>query len=125
DAVASIVADITTSVLTLILFGAVGAFLLLPQHGQRTVPLLLGLAVSAALVCVFYFLQRAGLFRQLSGLFFERTSFFVRLSQRVMRLVSGRGSDRIIADAAALDQAIGVLYARRLDVLASCAFAFA
>src|SRR4029453_14119536 len=64
DAAASIVADITTSVLTLIVFGAVGR-LCLPPAGQGAA-LLAGLALSAAFVCAFWYLQHRGLFAPLA-----------------------------------------------------------
>ena len=64
-AAASIVADLTTSTLTLIAFGAVGALLLFPGHAATSAALIVGLAISAALVCAFYVLQRLRLFSKL------------------------------------------------------------
>lgn len=110
DAGASIVVDLTTSILTLIAFGALGALLLFPQHGYESAVLLLGLAISAVLVGAFYFLQRVGLFS--------------RLSRRAARLIGGGGWDTLIGGATALDVAVGAIYARRRDVLASCTWAF-
>src|SRR5581483_10602242 len=66
DAGASIIGDITTSVLTLIAFGALGALLLFPGHGRESAALLLALAISAALIVAFYFVQRSGLFSRLA-----------------------------------------------------------
>ena len=108
DAAASIVADITTSVLTLIAFGAIGA-LLLPQARQGAV-LLAGLAISAVLVCAFWVLQRRGLFAPLA----RRVGFAI-----------GGTWDGIKGSAAALDAAVARIYARRADVAKSCAWAFA
>lgn len=110
DAGASIVVDLTTSILTLIAFGALGALLLFPQHGYESAVLLLGLAISAVLVGAFYFLQRVGLFS--------------RLSRRAARLIGGGGWDTLIGGATALDAAVGAIYARRRDVLTSCTWAF-
>jgi putative membrane protein len=110
DAGASIVVDLTTSVLTLIAFGTLGALLLFPRHAQESAGLLLGLAISATLVCAFYVLQRLGL--------------FARVSRRAMRFI-GRGRwNGLVGSATALDAAIASIYARRGDVLASCAWAF-
>ena len=55
-AVASIVADLTTSVLTLIAFGVLGALLLFPNHRETSAGLVLGLAISAAVISVQSFL---------------------------------------------------------------------
>jgi putative membrane protein len=111
DAAASIVADITTSVLTLIAFGALGALLLFPRHGRESAALLLGLALSAALVAVFWYLQRAGL--------------FAPLARRFGGFVGGTSWDALVGNAAALDAAIARVYARRGDVAKSCSWALA
>ncbi|HEX2830614.1 MAG TPA: lysylphosphatidylglycerol synthase domain-containing protein [Burkholderiales bacterium] len=108
DAAASIVADITTSVFTLIAFGAIGA-LLLPQARQGAL-LLAGLAISAALVALFGYLQHRGL--------------FAPLARRVGSTIGGTW-DGIKGSAAALDAAVARIYARRGDVAKSCAWAFA
>jgi putative membrane protein len=109
DAAASIVADITTSVLTLIAFGALGALLLFPQHARQSAALLLGLALSALLVGVFWYLQRAGL--------------FAPLARRLAGAIGGSSWEALVGGAAALDAAIAKVYTRRVDVLKSCAWA--
>jgi putative membrane protein len=111
DAIASIVADITTSVLTLIAFGALGALLLFPQHARQSTALLLGLALSAALVGAFWYLQRAGL--------------FAPLARRFASVLGGTTWQTLVGSAAALDAAIAAVYARRGDVIRNCAWAFA
>jgi putative membrane protein len=111
DAGASIVVDLTTSVLTLIAFGTLGALLLFPRHAQESAGLLLGLAISATLVGAFYVLQRLGL--------------FARVSRGAGRFVGGRRWSGLVGSATSLDAAIASIYARRGDVLASCAWAFA
>lgn len=108
DAAASIVADITTSVLTLIAFGAIGA-LLVPQARQGAA-LLAGLAVSAALVTLFWYLQHRGL--------------FAPLARRLGAAIGGTW-DTLVGSAAALDAAVARIYSRRRDVATSCAWAFA
>jgi putative membrane protein len=107
DAAASIVADITTSVLTLIAFGAIGA-LLLPQ-ARHAAALLAGLAISAALVCAFWYLQQRGLFAPL---------------MRRLGYAIGGTWHALIGSAASLDAAVARIYARRGDVAKSCAWAF-
>lgn len=111
DAAASIVADITTSVLTLIAFGALGALLLFPTHAHQSALLLLGLAFSAVLVAAFWYLQRAGL--------------FAPLARRLAQGIGGASWEALVGGAAALDAAIARVYARRADVLKSCAWALA
>lgn len=111
DAAASIVADITTSVLTLIAFGVVGALLLFPQHGRESAALLIGLAISGALVFAFYLLQRANVFS--------------RVAHRAAQFIGGDRWTTLVGSAVELDHAIDALYSRRRDVLASCAWAFA
>ncbi len=109
DATASIVADITTSVLTLIAFGALGAWLLSAANERESGVLLVALAVSALLVCIFYALQRARLFSRLAGL--------------AARTVGLGTWEPVLGSASALDQALDAVYARRGDVLVSCAWA--
>jgi putative membrane protein len=110
-AAASIVGDITTSVLSLIAFGALGALLLFPRYGRQSALLLLGLAVSAAVIAAFYIAQRAGIFS--------------KLAHRAARFVAGERWDSLIGSAAALDGAMNEMYSRRRDVLVSGLLAFA
>jgi putative membrane protein len=110
-AAASIVADLTTSVLTLIAFGAVGALLLFPGHAATSAALIVGLAISAALVCAFYVLQRLRLFS--------------KLAMHAAHFMGGDRWQNLVGGAASLDSALNEIYSRKRDVLASCAWAFA
>jgi putative membrane protein len=110
DAGASIMADITTSVFTLILFGAIGALLLFPSYGRESAAILIGLAIFAAMIIAFYFVQRAGVFSRLSG--------------RAAALLGTKQWEALVGGAASLDRAIDAVYTRRRDVLMSCGWAF-
>ena len=110
-AAASIVVGITLSVLTLILFASLGAFLLVGLTGKEgeatALGVISGMTALGALLFGFYLAQRRGL--------------FLRLAQMVERVAGGREWLALTGGGAALDQAVVALYRRPRAVLA-CGF---
>jgi putative membrane protein len=98
---ASVVVDLTLSVLTQLLFTLVGVGLLLAHYGDSGIARGAGAGVGAGLVLVvgFCVFQHRGLFRALVGL--------------VSRFAKGRDWVAAVGGATALDDAIRALYRRR------------
>lgn len=109
DAAGTMIADLTTSAMMLVVFGSAGALLLWWRQGSASGGLFVALAVSAAMVGTFYLLQRAGLFS--------------RLAWHAAQWMAHGYRDTIIGGADALDRALDAVYMRRADVLVSCACA--
>lgn len=109
-AAASVVVDMTTLVGSQILFALLGLVLLAAHLGADTpaVPVVSGIAVMAALVVGFYWVQQRGL--------------FATLGRGIERVVGG---EWLAAGAAAIDDAVRALYARRGATAAATAWHFA
>ena len=105
---ASVVADITAVVVSLIVFSCVGVALLganaLPGHSPTE--LLLGLFIFSLVIYGFYAAQRRGL--------------FFALARRFEGVYGGTGSSRLSHDAAELDRRVGEIYERRRDFWLAC-----
>jgi putative membrane protein len=105
---ASIVVDLTVSVVTQIIFTAIGVGLLLGSGTPKiVVPVLVSLGIMGFLVTCFYIVQRRGLFSGIAG--------------ALNRLSGNRGLHSFVGGAAALDAAINRLYRNRSAVL-YCSF---
>ena len=99
---ASVVAGLTLAVLTLIVFAAIGVALLgrtAPGGGGAAGTIAVGLATLGVLLGGFYWAQHNGLFLRLARLF--------------ERAASGRAWLSLSGGAAALDDAVRAIYARR------------
>lgn len=97
---ASAVVDLTTSVITQVIFCTTGVLLLgYRGNGDDTWELLLGVGVLSSLVLGFYFAQRAGLF------------FY--LARALERIGGQRDWLSLSGSAAALGQAVDALYRRK------------
>ena len=110
--VASLLVEFTTSLLALVLFCVVGVALLFERGvAADTLNILsLGLAVSFLLVLGLYLLLRLGLFNSLLSV--------------LMRMGHAQKWAQLAGGAAALDEGIRRIYARRRDVFTSSAWAF-
>lgn len=101
-AAASLVVGVTLSILTLILFAGLGAFLLVGiagDQGRDTArDIIFGMAALGTLLAAFYAAQRRGI--------------FLRLAQTVERLAGGQEWLALTGGGAALDQAVIALYRR-------------
>lgn len=105
---ASIVVDLTVSVVTQIIFTAIGLGLLLRIGAPKIiVPILISLSIMGFLVICFYFVQRRGLFVGIAG--------------TLDRFTGNRGLHSFVGGAAALDAAINRIYRKRSAVL-YCSF---
>ena len=106
-AAASVVVDMTTLVVSQILFALLGLALLAARFGAATpiVPVVSGIAVMAALVLGFYAAQQRGL--------------FAGLSRSLERVVS---APWLTGSATAIDEAVRALYAQRGAVAAATAW---
>jgi putative membrane protein len=107
----SVVVDMTTLVFSQVLFALFGLALLVARLGADTpaAPALAGIVVMAALVFGFYAAQRRGL--------------FAGVSRGVERFIGG--GEQLAASAAAIDDAVRALYARRTGLAAATAWHFA
>ncbi|HYM02207.1 MAG TPA: lysylphosphatidylglycerol synthase domain-containing protein [Stellaceae bacterium] len=106
-AVASLVVDMTASLVSQFAFTVIGvAILLLRGLGGDTVrDIALGLAVAVPLVAAVVVVQRIGVFRLLASAF---------------RALFGDRFDALVGSAASLDRAVRRLYRRRTAVIACC-----
>jgi len=103
---ASIVVELTVSVVTQIIFTAVGVGLLLGTGVPKiVVPILISLGIMGFLVTCFYIVQRRGLFGGIAG--------------TLNRFTGNRGLHSLVGGAAALDVAINRIYRNRSAVLYS------
>ena len=98
-AVATLVVDMTMSLLSQFLFTMIGLVLLVVHYDDRTLidDIGLGLAVTVPVLAAFGIVQRVGLF----GLF-----------ARLLRLFFSAGFERMAGGSAALDSAVRVIYRR-------------
>ena len=105
-AVATLVVDMTMSLLSQFLFTMIGLVLLVAHYDDSTLigQIGLGLAVTLPVLAAFGIVQRFGLF----GLF-----------ARVLRLFFSAGFERIAGGSAALDRAVRLIY-RRPQRAVSC-----
>jgi putative membrane protein len=105
---ASIVVDLTVSVVTQIIFTAIGLGLLLGSGAPKIIfPILISLGIMGFLVTCFYIVQRRGLFGGIAG--------------ALDRFTGNRGLHSFVGGAAALDAAINRIYRNRSAVL-YCSF---
>jgi len=106
-AAASVVVDMTTLVLSQVLFALLGLALLAARLGADTpaVPVVSGIAVMALLVLGFYLVQQRGL--------------FAGLSHGIERVLGGAW---LTSSATAVDEAVRALYARRSGTAAATAW---
>lgn len=107
---ASVVVGLTAGVLTLFLFAASGAALVVfyvPGDGTAPLRLAVALAVLGALLGGFYLAQRSGM--------------FLRMARLLERLAGGREWLAFAGEAAVLDRNIADLYGQRGRFLMCCA----
>jgi putative membrane protein len=110
-AAATLVADMTMSLVSQLAFTLVGVSLLVTRGGERSLATSIGLGLLVALpiLAAFGLVQRAGIFGFLARLF---------------RLAFGDRFDRMVGDAKALDRAVHVIYRRPGRVIACAVWQF-
>ena len=106
---ASVVVDITISILTQIVFSIFGVLFLVYLHGieHYTFFIIVGILFFALLILGFYLVQRTGLFLKLVNIFKGFFSGFI-------------DSDYLLGNAIALDAAIDESYQRTKEIIGAC-----
>ena len=110
-AAASVLVDLTINLFILAGYILLGLGLLVGATGKRhfIAPTLLATAIALAMFAGFYFVQRVGIFRF--------------LAQIVARVAKASEWQSLIRSGENLDRMIGEIYARRRDIIVSCAAA--
>ena len=110
-AVATLVVDMTMSLVSQFAFTLVGVILLLRVRADFALSsdIALGLAIALPVMLAFLLVQRFGLF----GMF-----------ARLFRLMFGERFERFVGGAAPLDRAVHLIYRRRLRILMCCVWQF-
>jgi putative membrane protein len=104
---ASVVGDLTTTVMSQVIFAASGVLLLTQRDSAgQVLEFVVGVAIFGALIVGFYLAQRAGM--------------FFRLAQVLERLAGNREWFLLSGNAAALDRAVGELYRRQRSFWLAC-----
>lgn len=105
---AAVIADMTTGMLTLILFALLGVVLLVSEGGgaQAVTQLSIGITIFGAIAVGFLLAQRAGV--------------FLGLARLVERIAKDREWRTLTGGAAALDRMMARVYQRRSAVLIAC-----
>jgi putative membrane protein len=107
-AAGTVLVDLTLGVFTQAAFTILGIVLLVNATGQKEFvrPTIIGTVVGVVAVCVFYFVQRRGMFR-----------FLARM---IAKIANSPEWHSLIQSGATLDETVRALYGRRQAVFACC-----
>src|SRR5579863_7469063 len=110
-AVATLVVDMTMSLVSQFAFTVLGVALLLHERNDSTLSstIATGLLIALPIMLAFFLVQRFGIF----GMF-----------ARVFRIVFGERFERMVGGAAPLDRAVHLIYRRRGRILMCCLWQF-